>query len=279
MKGVILLAFACALTVALLLCAVVLLMRKSLSNNKSLGLSVATVSVIAVSLAATYVTALICKKYGIIEKVGSADAWIGFAGAGMGGLITMLALYFTLKQNTEMNKKIRTLSMRPYVVCSITNLDGEGREVLVGDCVGDYGFIECRMRNISNNVANGIKIVDEYSSVKTEKGNCVRYDDMMDKFGISIYTVSMNEGTFLAPGEEYNWKTNFYVEADGRGYKWNDSAFAFRHTVVFEMTDIACFEKYTQRFDFEININVDVDNGLHLFLWNIGNSVPDYFNK
>lgn len=32
---------------------------------------------------------------GIVEAIGSADAWIGFAGSIIGGAMTMLALYLT----------------------------------------------------------------------------------------------------------------------------------------------------------------------------------------
>ena len=73
------------------------------------------------------------------------------------------------------------------------------------------------MRNISNNIANGIKIVEEYSSVEIKKDVYKRYDDLLEKYGISIYTTSLNDGTFLAPQEEYNWKTNFGIELTEEG--------------------------------------------------------------
>lgn len=44
----------------------------------------------------TYLLALIFREYDIIPPVGSADAWIGFAGGIFGGSLTMAALYFTL---------------------------------------------------------------------------------------------------------------------------------------------------------------------------------------
>lgn len=86
-----------------------------------------------------------------------------------GGLITMLALYFTLKQNQEMNQNSQISSLKPYVACNITNLDSNERKILIKNCIDNYGFIECKMRNISNNIANGIKIVEEYSSVEIKK--------------------------------------------------------------------------------------------------------------
>lgn len=274
MKSIIILVLACIFVVIVLIYAIYLLIKDFNANLKSNRLLSTTIFVVLFSVLGTYLTALLFKRFDIIEQVGSADAWIGFAGAGMGGLITMLALYFTLKQNQEMNRNSQILSLKPYVACNITNLDNDERKILIKNYIENYDFIECKMRNISNNIANGIKIVDEYSSVEIENEVFKRYDDLLEEYGISIYTTSLNDGTFLAPQEEYNWKTNFCVELNEDGeYKWNDVAFAFKHTIVFQFTDIANLQTYLHRFEIEININVDVNNDLHFFLWNISNSI------
>lgn len=249
MKSVFLLILACIFVVIVLIYAIYLLITDFNANLKSNRLLSTTILVVLFSALGTYLTALLFKRFDIIEQVGSADAWIGFAGAGMGGLITMLALYFTLKQNQEMNQNSQISSLKPYVACNITNLDSNERKILIKNCIDNYGFIECKMRNISNNIANGIKIVEEYSSVEIKKDVYKRYDDLLEKYGISIYTTSLNDGTFLAPQEEYNWKTNFGIELTEEGdYKWKDTAFAFKHTIVFQFTDIANLQTYLHRF-------------------------------
>lgn len=274
MKSMVFLVLACIFVVIVLIYAIYLLIKDFNANLKSNRLLSTTIFVVLFSVLGTYLTALLFKRFDIIEQVGSADAWIGFAGAGMGGLITMLALYFTLKQNQEMNQNSQISSLKPYVSCNITNLDSNERKILIKNYIENYDFIECKMRNISNNIANGIKIVDEYSSVETENEGFKRYDDLLEEYGISIYTTSLNDGTFLAPQDEYNWKTNFCIELNENGeYKWNDVAFAFKHTIVFQFTDVANLQTYLHRFEFEININVDVNNDLHFFLWNISNSI------
>lgn len=274
MKSMVFLVLACIFVVIVLIYAIYLLIKDFNANLKSNRLLSTTIFVVLFSVLGTYLTALLFKRFDIIEQVGSADAWIGFAGAGMGGLITMLALYFTLKQNQEMNQNSQISSLKPYVSCNITNLDSNERKILIKNYIENYDFIECKMRNISNNIANGIKIVDEYSSVETENEGFKRYDDLLEEYGISIYTTSLNDGTFLAPQDEYNWKTNFCIKLNENGeYKWNDVAFAFKHTIVFQFTDVANLQTYLHRFEFEININVDVNNDLHFFLWNISNSI------
>ena len=262
------------ITITLLAYAVYLLVNDFRANLKSNKLLATSIFVVLFSVVGTYIVALFFKRFEIIEQVGSVDAWIGFAGAGMGGFITMLALYYTLKQNQEMNQANRITSLRPYVSCSITNLDDEGLKIVLSDYIENYDFIKCKMKNISGNIANGITIVDEYSLVETAKDNFKRFDDLLDIYGISIYTVSINDGTFLAPQEEYNWKTNICVELTEEGkYKWPDSAFAFKHIIVFEFKDVENLQIYNHVFEFEININVDTEKNLHFFLWNISNSI------
>lgn len=268
------------ITITLLAYAVYLLVKDFRANLKSNKLLATTIFVVLFSVVGTYIVALFFKRFEIIEQVGSVDAWIGFAGAGMGGFITMLALYYTLKQNQEMNQVNRITSLKPYVSCSITNLDDEGPKILLNDYIDNYDFIKCKMKNISGNIANGIKIVDEYSLVETDRDNFRRFDDLLDIYGISIYTVSINDGTFLAPQEEYNWKTNICIElTEDGGYKWLDSAFAFKHIIVFEFKDVENLQTYNHVFEFEININVDVENKLHFFLWNISNSIKTVDKK
>lgn len=278
MNKTITLGVVCIIIIALLGYAVWLLVKEFQERIKANRIFSATIFVIIVALFATYFTALFCKSlklWGIVEQVGSADAWIGFSGSCLGGVITMLALYFTLKDNRENSRQDQINSIRPYLSCRIVNTDEEQQEILIKDYIDNYGFIECEMKNISANIANGIKIKEEFSLVET--GNSQkRYDDLLEQFGISIYTVSMNDGTFLAPQEKYRWRTNFCVELnDDGGYKWSGAAFDFKHIICFEFTDISSLRVYTHRFEFEININVDVENNLHFFLWNISNSLND----
>ena len=140
------------------------------NSNKILA---STVFVIAFGILTTYFTALLCKdvrELGIVQ-VGSADAWIGFAGSCLGGFMTMLAVYFTLIDNRKNNNEEKINSIKPYLSCRIVNLDDEQQEILVENYIESYGFIECEMRNISNNIANGITIKDQHTSILCE-GSC-----------------------------------------------------------------------------------------------------------
>ena len=131
MKNIIFLVLACIFVVIVLIYAIYLLIKDFNANLKSNRLLSTTIFVVLFSVLGTYLVALLFKRFDIVEQVGSADAWIGFAGAGMSGLITMLALYFTLKQNQEMNQNNQISSLKPYVACNITNLDSNQRKILI----------------------------------------------------------------------------------------------------------------------------------------------------
>lgn len=128
MKSLFVLIAADAVAVALMVYAIVLVIKQFQSDLKAGKLAVTTVTVILASVVGTYLIALFFKNVDIIEQVGSADAWIGFAGAGMGGVITMLVLYFTLKPSikaNELSEKLMNmeearykLEMRPFAFVS-----------------------------------------------------------------------------------------------------------------------------------------------------------------
>ncbi len=243
---------------------------------KTKNILMATFFVIYFSLSITYLIALFFKRVPLplVEQVGTADAWIGFAGSALGGVITMLALYFTLKQTEEQNKTTRVDSIKPFISCDITNIDEEERKIIMTDYINNYDFIKFKMSNISSNIANGIKIIDEYSLIQEENGKFRKYDDLYDDFGISIYTVSLNDGFFLAPNGEYNWNTNFAVDLhEDDTYMWEGPAFEFTHILIFQYTDVSNLQTYKHKFEFVININIDVENKLHFFLENISNTI------
>ena len=128
MKTIITLIISALFVIALLIYAIVLLIKQFKSDLKAGKLAATTACIILFSLVGTYLISLFFKNVPIVEQVGSADAWIGFAGAGMSGIIAMLVLYFTLKPSIKANqlseKIIETdlerykLEMRPFVFVS-----------------------------------------------------------------------------------------------------------------------------------------------------------------
>ena len=234
-----------------------------------------TTIVVILSPIVTYFISLISrqlKEYSWMQAIGSADAWIGFAGSIIGGSMTMLALYLTFRNERDARRQQYIDSIKPYVSCRIDNYDQDERIIKIDNCINDYGFIKCKMKNISSNIAN-INYHDQYVSIEKEKGVYERQENL-DQFGISIYTVQLDSGFFLEPKGDYQWNTNFLIELDDNGsYRFKDSSFAFRYTICFEITDVLKAETYIFEFDYDINVNIDINGKPILFLDNQSNII------
>lgn len=118
MNELILKGFACVIVIILLFYGIKLLIKDLQSHAHANRILYVTILVIMFALCTTYCIAIFCKHikpFDVIEQVGSVDAWIGFAGSSLGGFITMLALYFTLKDSDEKMKKQINSNDMPYV--------------------------------------------------------------------------------------------------------------------------------------------------------------------
>lgn len=275
MKDIIILCCICIAVFVLLVWGVGLLIKdfKELLDAKKVLRATAFVVIFApiVTYIILYVSRMM-KDYQWVDAIGSADAWIGFSGSIIGGSITMLALYLTFRHEREVGRQQYIDSIKPYISCRIANYNKDEQTIDVGKCIDDYGFIKCKMKNISNNIAN-ISYGDQYVSLEREKGVYEKQENL-NQFGISIYTVQLDTGFFLAPKDDYKWNVNFNIELDDEGnYKFKDSAFAFRYTILFEITDVLKADTYIFEFAFDININIDINGKPILFLDNQSNTI------
>ncbi|MEF9853910.1 MAG: hypothetical protein RR787_08020 [Hydrogenoanaerobacterium sp.] len=227
---------------------------------------------IAILLIAVYFSI----KFGCV-LVGSIDAWIGFSGSILGGGITMFALLLTFKHEKAVAESNNALSIRPCIIGEFTCYDHESKELIIADCINNYGFINWKMTNITENLANKVTICDEYSLVLSEyPDNYIRKDDLYEEFGISIYTTLIEDYVVIKPRGEQDYKTNLSIDMNNLAqYSFEGSAFMFKHAIVFQYRDITDKQTYKTKFEFGININVDVDNHLHFFLWSVGNTMLD----
>lgn len=241
--------------------------KEKVSDNQIITI---TIVISFIFLVMTYLIALFFKNSNIIERVGSADAWIGFAGSIMGGFITMLALYFTLKENKKNHKRNHILSLKPYLVCNIVN--EKDSEINYNNGIFNNGYIQCDICNPSNNIANEIRMIREFSAIKTENDRFLIVHNLFDKFGITVSTVFNKNAFFLAPNQSYNWKTNFGIKWDEE-IKFKEATFTFKHTIVFEFSDSANLQKYHLNFECDLDVNIDKNNTAHLFLRNISNTI------
>lgn len=200
----------------------------------------------------------------------SIDGYFSYLGAVLGGFVTLLVLYFTIKNEKENIKEERKLNIKPYLYCDLLNYDKDKWKINIDNCVNDYGKIEWSMNNFSNNIANNIKIIEEYSEVEGKK---ISSSDM-DKYGVQIFTVLLQDNIFLPPNGVKIWKTNFTLIKDKSGdFIIKNGAFMFMHRIIYQYSDAPNDILYKGMFSFEININIDRQGKAYFFVESINNSI------
>lgn len=224
--------------------------------------------------AVTYLLALFFREYDILPQVGSVDTWISFAGTIFGGSLTMTALYFTLRYEQDLRENIRQESFRPYIFCEFNDYNECTGEIFAGECILEYGFIKWSMVNSTNNVANDIRIVNQRSFPANANTTIDATDVLLDEYGISTYTVIMNESISLPPHCTRGFNTNICIEVDEGGEFKFGTAFAYRHIIEYEYKSIFDGPIYNGKFEFEINVNATNEGGVILFLEEYSNSMP-----
>ena len=237
--------------------------------------------VIIISTIITYSLALIFKKFDILEKVGSADAWIGFAGSAMGGIITMLVLYFTLKSNDENNRKVYNATLKPYLICkTIEDKNGNTEHYAFrshsSSILADTPRINCEIHNISNNIANKIRLLDSYPVLNVNDGS-ETCNNEIESCGIKVDIEFTKDNMFLAPNGTFNFYMYISILENKDGTdKWKISQFESNHIVVFEFTDIIN-QTYKQAFEFKVKIHYTniSDAPFMISIEDVSNSIPE----
>jgi len=89
-------------------------------------------------------------------RAGSTDAWIGFAGSIIGGIMTILALIFSITYSNKEMKSRRIIEIKPQVVSNILKFDNSDFAKVSSDVIGYY--ITMELKCISNYPASRVKI-------------------------------------------------------------------------------------------------------------------------
>ena len=209
MKSLFVLIAAAAVAVALMVYAIVLMIKQFQSDLKSGKLAITTATVIIASVVGTYLIALFFKNVDIIEQVGSADAWIGFAGAGMGGVITMLVLYFTLQPSikaNELSEKLMNmeearykLEMRPFAFVSNWEAFDITPDELVDNPTEKY--IQVGEYKQGNALGIALELTNTTQSCIGVSYSCGKSQDSTNKWGNAAVNQENLKMT-LSPGEK-----------------------------------------------------------------------------
>lgn len=224
-------------------------------KNKNARIILLSALVILSSTAITYSLLFLLKELHIVEGTGSSDAWINFAGSALGSFVMMIVLCFTLKNNDESNKKNLIALVKPYLVCKTISkgtLDDEIYDNVLFN-LKYSGIIKCEMENVSNNIADNIKIIDSYSEL-IDSSNSKKYQNWISPYGIYAYTKLNTDSVFLTPNGKYEFETEIKISERNK-FNWENFSATFKHVVIFQFTDIIN-QTYTQKFEYTVNFAV-----------------------
>ena len=211
-----------------------------------------------------------------LPHIGSVDTWISFAGSIIGGSITMVALALTINYESEARKKEELRQIKPVLVGEPIYLeDSWGRvskEFNVNGCIEQDVQLPWMIKNVSNNIANNLSIIREYIYLYNTKTNSYDIEKQgLYSYGITMLQVILDNNFLLEPNSYQNFNTNFKCEYDNNGEFMFGNAFNFLYVKKYSYTDVRNIVTYENLFKMELNINIDVDNKLHLFIGNYYN--------
>lgn len=202
---------------------------------------------------------------------GTKDSWINFAGSIIGGLITMLVLYFTLVHANKEREEDKIKSVRPFVVVNPeckNNFDTSINES-EDDC---FYVIDTVVENISDNLVKDLALVEE--NVYIYNFDTKEFELLnSDESNYSIMTVLLDECEMIKPHDKVNYHTNFMIS--NYSHAMDDNAVCFKIEMVYRYRDIMDYVEYRHYFQYELNINYKTDGKFILFVQNIQNKLKE----
>lgn len=214
---------------------------------------------------------ILCNYTNIIVE-GSKDAWIGFAGSIIGGLITMLALYFTISNENEKRESEKSKIIRPFIICK-PQFNMEFVESIDKNQNFCHYPIALVVENISNNVVKDLKLESEMVYRFNTETKEYDLDNQQlvetDKTNYGIFTVLLDNIEMIKPNSSFSYQTNFIIDDYETASKI--SCESFKIIATYKYRDILDIIEYTHHLEYELFINYTNKGDFILFTQNVSN--------
>lgn len=210
----------------------------------------------------------------IDKKFVSADGWLSFLGAIIGGIIAGISIYITVTRAKEEVREKEIKDVRPFIVFKPEfNKDFmEGLDKNKDNC---YYVIDSTIENVSDKLVNNLRLLDEdvyiYNS-ETDQFNILNPLD--DNY--NIYTVLLDSREMVKSNDKFSFHTNFIIDNYSKNKeKGTDS---FKIVMRFAYQDILDLVEYTHYIEYELVIDYTNDGKYFLFYNNLVNRTESYKN-
>lgn len=214
---------------------------------------------------------LLCNSNNFIIE-GSKDAWIGFAGTIIGGLITMLALYFTIQDENSKRKKEKAKTIRPFIICKPQFLMDFDKTIDRTQNCCQYP-IALVVENISNNLVKDLRLASEtvYQYNQKTKEYDLKINELVERHNknYNIFTVLLDSTEMIKPNSSFVYQTNFLISNYETAFQ--ESHQSFKIIAFYKYRDILDIVEYTHQLEYELVINYTTTGDFLLFAQNISN--------
>ena len=235
------------------------------------GILILFMSAPIIYLLVLFIDKVLLNKFNWLIVEGTKDSWISFAGSIIGGFITMLVLYFTVKQSNMENENNNIKSVRPFILVT-PELNNDFDESIDTDCNGCQYVIDTTVENISNNLVKDLVLEKELVYIYNSSINDFELLDP-DKDNYAIYTVLYNKQDMIKPNGVSKFHTNFIINNYSDALE--DNAVCFKVVTTYRYKDVMDYVEYKHYFEYELNINYSRDGKFSLFAQDIKNNLVE----
>lgn len=203
----------------------------------------------------------------------SADGILSFLGAILGGIIAAISIYTTIKRANEEVREKEIKDVRPFIVFKpeFNNSFMEAYSVDEDSC---HYAISSTIENVSDNLVNDLRLLDEEVYVYNDEGKRVKLEP--DATNYAIYTVLLDSREMVKAHDKFSFHTNFLI--DNYMEESNTGGACFKIVTRYTYRDILDLVEYTHYCEYELNINYTRDHKYNLFYNNLVNRTESYKN-
>ena len=210
----------------------------------------------------------------IDKKYVSADGWLSFLGAIVGGIIAAISIYVTVARAKEEVREKEIKDVRPFIVFKPEfNKDFmEAYSTLEDNC---HYTIDSTVENVSDKLVNNLRLLDEDVYIYNSETDEYNILDPME-CNYNIYTVLLDSNEMIKAHDKFAFHTNFIISNYSKTKeKGTDS---FKVITRFTYRDILDLVEYTHYTEYELIIDYTNKGEYFLFYNSLVNRTESYKN-
>lgn len=210
----------------------------------------------------------------IDKKYVSADGWLSFLGAIVGGIIAAISIYVTVARAKEEVREKEIKDVRPFIVFKPEfNKDFmEAYSTTEDNC---FYAIDSTVENVSDKLVNNLRLLDEDVYIYNSETDEYNILDPME-CNYNIYTVLLDSNEMIKAHDKFAFHTNFIISNYSKTKeKGTDS---FKVITRFTYRDILDLVEYTHYTEYELIIDYTNKGEYFLFYNSLVNRTESYKN-